>query len=251
MLSSRASTCCEKHSHSDCEVELHIYFFLLAMNTTRATTWVHFEDSESRTDLIPLGWTPRLTKQGSNQCFSWVEASDWEGMEECLLQLPLLPNLSSIWYCSRVLKKFIFTLCPLLPAHLFYHSPDWEIQSFSSKPHFESRCIVVYAKHLHIYVRICKVWEQFLLWIWELNALVHVTFSMELQSTITNHRIHVSRTQNSSGHINTVTYINTQVRHVCDSFMPHGSFFGTTTEILPKFQTWNYFARLFHLKRTK
>lgn len=205
------------------------------MNTTRGTTWVHFGDSKSRTDLIPLGWAPRLTEQGWNQCFSWVEASDWEGMNECLLQLPLPPNLSPVWYCCRVLKKFTFIQKTPLPT--FCHSPDWEILSFSSQPHFESGCIVVYAKYLHIHAHMCKVQEQFLLWIRKLNALVHVTFSMELQSTIMYHRIHISRTQNNSGLINSVTYINTKVRHVCDSFMPRGSFLGTPTEILQKYQT--------------
>lgn len=250
MLSSCASTCCEKTSHSDYEVKLHIYFFLLAMNTTRGTTWVHFEDSKSRTDLIPLGWTPRLTEQGWNQCFSWVEASDWEGIKECLLQQPLLPNLSPVWYCSRVLKNSSLDSAPPLPRHLFCHSPDWEIWSFSSKPHFESGCIVVYAEYLHIHAHTCKLREQLLLWVRELNALVHVTFSVELQSTVTYHKIHLSRTQNNSGHINSVSYINTKVRHVCDSLMPRGNFLETTTEILPKFQTWSYFPRLFHLKRT-
>lgn len=130
------------------------------------------------------------------------------------------------------IKKFTFTQSLFLPLHHpphphppFCHSPDWEILSFSSKQHFESGCIVVYAKYVHIHAHICKVQEQFLLWIRKLNALVHITFSMELQSTIMYHRIHISRTQNNSGFINSVTYINTKVRHVCDSFMPHGSFF--------------------------
>lgn len=66
-------------------MELHIYFFLLTMYTTRGTTWVHFGDSKPRTDTHPLSWAPRLlTEQKWNQYFSWVEAQ-WLRRNEGML----------------------------------------------------------------------------------------------------------------------------------------------------------------------
>jgi len=60
----------------------------------------------------------------------------------------------------------------------------------------------------------------------------HIILCLKLQSTVLYHRFHVSRIQNNSGLINSTTYINTKVRHACDSFIPHGSFLGITTEII-------------------
>lgn len=210
-------------------VKVQIYF-LLAMNTTRGITWVHLEDSKSRTYWIPLGWAPRLTEQGWNQYFSWVEASGWEGIKECLLQLP--PNLSPVWYCCRVLKEI--HLYTTLPASVILQMEKFWVSLLN---HILSQGALWSMQNIFTYMHTCQVREQFLLWIGKLIALVHATFSMELQSTIMYHRLHISRTQNNSGLINSVTYINTKVRHVCDSFMPHGSFLGTTTQNLQKYQT--------------